>query len=350
MTPISDPTPVHNQDIIVSDDIVSLFPSLKPILVSEHIEREFEIPEKAANLNKKFFHSFGLISLILIVLVLIFLVWRLGSMTIGLSFPHWMIWTSASMGALSFILALLSFLFGFQKKWLYNRFITERLRQFKLQLLLDGNLVELAAASPEQFKSELIDRLKKFKFEFAYKGGAMDDFIEAEDFKLFVEPIAVKPGAVAQEVYKAYEALRLDYQVKYFKLKRNALIDLDEWTNGLAKFSLLFAGLLAFAELIVSLFVQGEFERKYGWYIAASAVSIGLLSAGVRVFRGARALAAESERYASKWIVLKILGERFRNPRSDAEEKLDIMIETERICIEELREFLIAFQKSDYLF
>jgi hypothetical protein len=176
----------------------------------------------------------------------------------------------------------------------------------------------------------------------------MNDFLNADDFELFVQPSVCPDAGLARQILEAYRALRLEFQAGYFSLKRQMLHTIDIWTNSIAKFSLLAAGVLALVEVILLLRHEAGHESKVGWFIAALALSAALVSAAVRVVRSAKAISEESERYTSKWVVLKILAERLRR-EADPQEQLDCMIETERVCVEELREFIRTFNKADYL-
>jgi hypothetical protein len=139
----------------------------------------------------------------------------------------------------------------------------------------------------------------------------------------------------------------LNYQAKYFSFKKERLHILDTWTDGIAKSLLLLAGILALGEVLL-LLLHADHESNPSWVIGASALSAALISAGMRVARSARAISEETERYMSKWVLLKILAERFRGEQDPAK-RLECMIETERVGVEELREFILTLKKSDYL-
>ena len=339
----------HNLDINVPDEILRQFPALIPLFKNQEIKNEFTEPETSANLYKFLFNFTGLTSLIFIIIVLLFTIWRYSALSAGFQVQNYFVWVSAILGILSLIVSIASYFLRFQYHWLYSRFTLERLRQFMFQQLLDGNFIELATTNKEQFDLALTERWHKFKFDFVLKKGAMNSFTKAADFKLFVNPNLSGNSELSQQIFEAYFVLRLGYQEEYFSFKQEELIDLDEWTKSLAKISLLIAGVLALAELIILLIHNSMLEKQVGWIIGALAVSSALVSGGVRVFRNARAISEEAERYISKWVVLKILSERFSGQNSTPEKRLEVMIETERVCIEELREFIRAFNKSDYL-
>jgi hypothetical protein len=275
--------------------------------------------------------------------------WRFFLHKAGIETPRWLLSTSAVLGLLSFALSLSShFLFRFQGRWLHSRFITERLRQWNFHQLLDGSFVALSQTDADKFDKELRGRWAKAKFEVFERAGTVDDFLNSEQFELFVEPSVCPDQHLGAQVLEAYRYLRLDYQVKYFSFKKDLLRTLDIWTNGLAKLALLAAGFLALGEVIILLIQRSDDESNLGWILGASALSAALISAAIRVVRSARAISEDTERYTSKWVRLKILAERFRRETAP-NKQLECMVETERVCIEELREFMRTFSKSDYL-
>lgn len=340
---------IHNLDICVPNEILRQFPDLIPLFTYQEFIDEFGEPERSANLYKKLFNFAGLLSLVLIILVLLFTLWRFSALSAGFEVLPVFVWVSAVLGMLSFSIALTSYFFHFQDKWLTSRFTTERIRQFIFHSLLDGSFIELAKTDKDLFNENLQKRWQKFKLNFVYKNGAMDDFVKAEDLKLFVEPNLSRNNELNLQIFEAYFDLRLNYQANYFSYKQRDLIDIDEWTKSLAKFSLLIAGILALAEIIILLIHDAGLEKQLGWILGSLAVSAALVSAAVRVFRNARAISEETERYISKWVMIKILSERFTSKNLSPDKKLEVMVESERVFIEELREFIRAFNKSDYL-
>jgi hypothetical protein len=213
--------------------------------------------------------------------------------------------------------------------------------------MLDGAFVALGQTDPPQFERELAARWVKAKFVVLEMPGTMNDFLNAEDFELFAEPSVCPDPALAQHILEAYQYFRLDYQARYFSLKKETLHSLDVWTSSIANFSMLTAGILAVGEVIF-LLIYGVEESGLGWVIGALALSAALISASVRVFRSAKAISEETERYTSKWVLLKILAERFRK-EADPAKHPECMAEMERVYVEELREFIRTFNKADYL-
>src|SRR5205807_4955364 len=137
--------------------------------------------------------------------------------------PVFLLWTIAALGIISFGLALSSYLLGFQGAWVNNRFITERFRQWKFQQLLDGSFVALSRTDLPRFEKELQARWARAKFDLLENEGTINDFLEAENFELFVRPSLCPDNDLAPQIADAYRYLRLDYQGKYFSFKKETL-------------------------------------------------------------------------------------------------------------------------------
>jgi hypothetical protein len=339
---------IHNKDIDVPQDLSAQFSQLSSLFDDASIKEEFKIPDALAMRSKALFNAQGLLSLTFIILLLLIATWRFFLYRIGIQPPVLLLWVSGALGVLAFSMALSShFLFKFQDTWLHNRFLVERLRQWKFQQLLDGELLLLSQTNLPEFDRELKARLIKAKF-ILQKPGALNDFLNAEDSNLFVKPSVCPDKRLAQEIFEAYQHLRLDYQAAYFSFKLERLRTVDIWTTSVANFSLLLAGLLALGEVILLIFEGGRQESNLSWLVGALALSAALISAATRVVRSAKAISEETETYANKWVSLKILGDSFKKA-TNSHRKLECMIETEKICVDELRVFIRTFSKSDYL-
>jgi hypothetical protein len=338
-----------NKDINLPQEMLAQFPRLRALLDSSEINQEFAARDHVANKSKALFNTFGLLSLIFMALTLMTAACHFLLHALHIEIPLYLLWIGAASGLLAFVLSLSShFLFGFQDEWLKNRFMAERIRQWKFQQFLDGSLVALSQSDHAKFDAELKGRWAKAKFSFLGTGGMMHDFLNGEEFELFVAPSLCPISDLVQEMFDVYRYVRLDYQARYFSSKKETLQALDVWTNAVAKFSLLLAGMLAVAEVVILLINTSAEESRLGWIVGASALAAALLSAATRVARSATAISEETERSISKWVVFKILAERFKRSTSPAE-RLECMVETERVCVAELREFIRTFRKSDYL-
>jgi flagellar biogenesis protein FliO len=340
----------HNLDINLPERISAQFPQLTKLLDNPEISGRFARSETTANLSKRWFNVFGLSSLVLIILMLLIAAWRPFIHKAGIATPSWLLWVSASAGFASFAMSITStYVFGFQGKWLLNRFVTERLRQWKFQQLLDGRFVDLSVTNPHEFDSELEKRWVMAQFDVLEKPGTMEDFLDAEDFRLFVRPSVSANTEMARTVADAYQSLRLEYQAKYLSFKKHTLGTLDVWTSGIGKLTFLLAGLTALTEIVIIAFNHSaSHESTVSWLLGVLALSLALISVAVRIIRSAKAISEETERYTTKWVLLKTLAERFYGD-TDPEKQLECMVETERVCVEELREFIRTFNKSDYL-
>ena len=158
-------TTTHNKDVYVPEEMLSLFPRLKKLLANPKMDEEFNHHEAVANRSKWLFNAVGLSSLVFIVVVLLITTWRFFLSKVGVHPPVYLLWGGAVLGCASFAMLLAShFIFRFQDKWLYSRFVVERLRQWRFQQLLDGDLIALSQSDPAAFERELTERWVKANF------------------------------------------------------------------------------------------------------------------------------------------------------------------------------------------
>ena len=110
-------------------------------------------------------------------------------------------------------------------KWLTARFMTEQIRQWHFQLLLDGRLVCQAARDPKLFERSRASRWAQFQeAQAANAEGSLTSFVAgaAMDFHHGVAPY--DDAMTAEQVVRAYSDLRFQKQLAYFKLKREEFV------------------------------------------------------------------------------------------------------------------------------
>src|SRR5205823_6231972 len=123
-------------------------------------------------------------------------------------------------------------------RWLAARFMTEQIRQWHFQMLLDGSLVSKAYPTPEDFEAERASRWSQFMARARNAEGAMNSFVEAESLDLRHSVKPYTDPATAEESIRAYDDLRDQTQLDYFKLKREEFAERDDWSEAFARWSI----------------------------------------------------------------------------------------------------------------
>jgi len=353
---IPDEMPVPSRDIFPSDDLLNLYPEIAPILRVEKTIKYFKDADAKAIIKKSIFVRLGTISLILVALVLTLLSWRLSLALLSISFPFWLELSSGVIGLIALFIQLYLFLTDAHQNWLYSRYIAEKTRLWRFQILLDGEFVSKFLQSPASYQAELEKRWIVFKEQFNHGLGGMNEFIEYQPLELMIKPTSYTESKFLAQIKEIYLMLRIDVQSTHFGDQYARLSVVDSLTDSWAKVLLGTSGILAVFEACLLTFqAAGTFDSENFGFKILTAVMAGLsltfaiVSAAIRVYRSASAIAEDRERYRSKQNHLKRIKDFFKE-ETDSSKILDLMTETEHACNEELQEFLISLRRSDYFF
>lgn len=349
------PVPVSNRDMFIGDDLLGLFPTLRPILHNPEIETFFARQEEVANRWKHAFVKWGSICLVIVCALLILLSWRLSLASLSIQFHPIVGYLAAVAGIIAVAIQISLALSGAHSKWLYARFAAELTRFWKYQSFLDGNLLSLLGGSSDAFNKAFSDRWILFSAQFKGGGGGMDEFIESSPFELSVTPSRYTSQDTFQEARKAYQVFRLDVQKTHLAYKNKVLKAVDEWTDAAAKISLLMSGIIVVTDAcLVGISAIGrvslegrEWTGLLAAILAGSALSLAIVSGGLRVYRSASAITDERERYRFKQLHLRRIDDQLKE-KTDQAEVLALMTRAEILCTEELQEFLRSLSHADY--
>lgn len=355
MLPIPSPVPVSNRDMFIGDDLLGLFPTLRPILHNPEVETFFARQEEVANKWKHAFVKWGSICLVIVCALLIILSWRVSLASLSIQLNPIIGYLAAAAGMMAVAIQIYLALSSAHSKWLYARFAAERTRLWKYQSFLDGNFLSLLGGSSEAFNKAFNDRWILFTAQFRGGGGGMDEFVESSPFELSFTPSPYVSPDIFQEARKAYQVFRLDVQKAHLAYKDRVFKAVDEWTDGAAKIFLLGSGVIV---VIDACLVGGsalgwinhegsEWTRLVTAILAGSALSLAIVSAGLRVYRSASGITEERERYRFKQLHLRRIDDQLKL-LTDQGEVLALMARAETLCTEELQEFLRSLSRADY--
>jgi hypothetical protein len=386
------PTQKFNDDLLLTEEDQKLamesFPELVDVLDFRELREMFRSYDLAANNAKKLRRRVGFIAILLAVLAL------LGASAAplyetrpdqgpvadsskfvpqGLDGVHREVWPrvlagfSAVLGVVSVLIGSFAMLNGKSKlRWLCNRLMTERLRQFQFQLLVYRIPEVLASIGNESGRKRFMDARRSWfaEFRLTYEGhllarlkAFLDDDAE-EDFLLHHNVESWPPRSIEDtglsRVFSAYRLLRFEHQLQYANYELRE--DESSFSGSSARqlkilreLSLGFIGIVFVAHLIVA------FSLVPGWSALASNsyvhlgiiwVVIGILA--LRTLEEGLQPTREVERYTRYRSSLASLLARF-DKATDAEEKIRIMQETERVAYQETRGFLKTNYEARYV-
>jgi hypothetical protein len=341
---------VHNTDLRPGEEYLATMPRLRVVLDHLALLKVFDRYDLIANSKQRVFRLMGIVSLWFASISLIGIAGELLLAALALAAPWYVTMLLELCAAISIVLALAPWLSRTRIQWLTARFMTEQIRQWHFQMLLDGSLVSKAHAGQKDFETERDSRWAHFMARAPNAEGAMNSFVDAENLDLYhpIKPYA--DSLTAEESVRAYSDLRIQKQLDYFKLKREEYAVRDEWSEAFARWTILSALLLTGVQLILAI-VRGLTKTDKldtaSESMFAAAIILVVLSAIVRVYRSAMALSVQRERYETKWVRLVAL--RTAWDTASTTQRLDFMKDVELVEVEELREFLRQMRRASYL-
>src|ERR1022692_4212938 len=145
---------LHNRDIDPPDDYLAALPRVRLALHHPALLDLFIRYDEIANSKQRLFRIVGMTSLAFAGVSLVGISVELLLGALGPAVP-WQVTMMLELLALMAIFLVLGLrLAGVREKWLTARFMTEQLRQWHFQMLLDGNLISKACVAPAAFTAE----------------------------------------------------------------------------------------------------------------------------------------------------------------------------------------------------
>jgi hypothetical protein len=237
------PLQKFNDDLLLTEGDRRLaaerFPELLHFLDFPELREMFVGYDLPANSAKKYRRQVGFVAILLGVLAL------LGASGAPLFEAQQVLWPRV-LGGLSALLGVISVLLGSigtlngesKQRWLCNRLMTERLRQFHFQSLVWRLPEVLGQTADAAGRKRLLDARRSWLAEFrlAYEGhlparlqAILEDDAE-DDFLLHHDSQPLRPLDVHTvdlgHVFSAYRLLRFEHQLQYanYKLRRDEKI------------------------------------------------------------------------------------------------------------------------------
>jgi hypothetical protein len=342
---------VHNTDLQPPKEYLATVPRVQLVLRYPALIETFDRYDRVANYKQRLFRLTGMVSLLLGGVSLVGIATELFLAALTVQVPP-LVTALLELSALgSLLFALGPWFAGTRTQWLAARFMTEQIRQWHFQMLLDGNLVSKAYAAPVEFQAERAKRWARFMAVAPNVEGAMNSFVDADSSDLYhpIEPC--RDPAAAEELLRAYVDLRFNKQMAYFKFKREYFAMRDDVSEAFARWMIFSALLVTGGQLILAILrVTHDVDalHRASETMFSAAIVLVILSAIIRVYRSAIALSPQRERYDAKWVRLVALRSAY-DAAPTVENKLCFMKDLEIVEGEELREFLRQMRRASYL-
>lgn len=345
-----------NHDLLIDHEdrevAKARWPALAGVLVNKELVDAFRIPERAAAAYKRRIQWAGTVSVLLALFCFV-------AGVCELSGAHWPERYAVWLGFLALASLAAAYLASrfcsWRRRWLVNRFIAERLRQWHFMRLLKGRNVACALGHGEERSNHGDDRHGELSVFMAdLRNSAAARMAAFRDGTQEVEPLAARAewpaGEQRAQVVDAYYTLRLRHQLDFathkLSLDDRTFVGLSgqhlrSLTDGLAAFTL-------FASVV--LVVASSFSTVGAtWRIAAAILILALSGVAVRAWRDGLAVGEDIERYQDYRRRLELLLARWKAAAND-DDRLETALNVEETVADELRRFLQAHQAAQFLF
>ncbi len=257
---------------------------------------------------------------------------------------------------------------GTKRRWLLNRVVTERLRQYHFQAFVcRWRAIAAALAGGEAARAYAEEREVGLHRLMAPYPGQLDseltDLLEDEtDTKCWLhqqQPLPVPDDTLPDldELFAAYRELRIRHQLDYANYKLRSEQNPLAWSPRLQEVIFSYASLICvlviFAihlSIAASLSWVGHAEqlRLLGFDVHVWVIWIAILVLGLRALQEELQPEREIERYRHYRAGVRAVRDRFDKAQSTAE-KLEIMQEMERLSFDEFRNFLRSSNEARFI-
>ena len=357
-------------DLLLTEDdrklAASSFPAIVHALDFPSLRELFAAYEAPANRSKAHLHQGGLATIILGVIALIGASTEPLYLSLSPNFAAALIVISATAGLFSIIFGAFGVFSSRSKaRWLEDRLMTERLRQFQFQMLVCRIPTIVGNAATAELKDQFFKARDRWlaKFELEYVGHLsaklkeiLDDDAD-EQFALHDSEALdhVEEGPVLDDLFAAYKLLRIQYQLQYanFKLSTESLRLPRKQVSLLSAISLVCILTVFFAHFAISVSYVNElisftFLKDWLAFVRSAPVHVlviwtVIVALAARAFEEGLQPTRELERYQAYKARLDRLLYHF-NAATSIAQKVNVMMEVERLIYEDMR----AFLKTNY--
>lgn len=285
---------------------------------------------------------------------------------------------SAGLGVLSIVIGLGGVLYsGAKRRWLCNRVMTERLRQFHFQAFVcRWREIAGSLASQEAAQYYVEQREMWFNRSFAASSGQLDseltDLLDDEsDSQCWLHPLPRLPLPGEQtpdleELFASYRELPIMHQLHYANYKLRSNQDALSWSPRLQEIIFSYTTLICILAIFgihlwiaFSVLLDGHVRTlvpilfKYesgnlGFDVHVGVIWIAIAALAIRALQEGLQPEREIERYRHYRAGVRAIRDRF-DEAATAAEKFQVMLEMERASFDEFRNFLRSNNEARFV-
>ena len=361
---------VFNDDLLMGENDPQFaqeqFPKISHVLDDLSLKKEFKKYDVAANEARERVRLFGFTTIGASAVALV-------ALTTQPVWPHaactrWIAAVIELTGSLAAIVAIGGLWLGsWKQRWLKNRLMTERLRQWHFQLMVRrGREIEASCKGHDAVVAFQKEREKWFAYFLKNHQGKLDGQLESA----VNDPVETMAwlhdrstsydigSPTLADIFDAYQLLRFDHQYKYTMYKLESTTDKPfwkflKWPPAVQRAALSGASGSCFVNaLICSVFLVWAHlfgaDEQVELYLRTTAIVIALLGVGLRAVQEGLGIEREIDRYQEYRERISLLRDRFKNT-SDEKERLHIMEEFEVVSVQEMQDFMRTHQKAKFV-
>jgi len=332
-----------NRDLFPTDETISLFENVKPLLVNKLVDETFVKHNDASVAAKKIYHRLGRIATILIAISAIYTV---ADALVIPAYPR-MNLVAAAIGlaaGLGIIIQIYILVTNQKREWLLNRYAAERLRAIKFQAFMLASTASDTGDLETKANAYVQEKITQLTNELNSDMAALDRFTPSQALQLVGTPNKAVNPDLEQSAKAAYQELRVVYQKRFADSELRRLNNQQRVINTSADLLYLLASCLVFGSLVVKVVSSGGAGPLGNWldFLAVTTFIIGISK---EILENA-ALGEQS----------KIRFEQYGKDLSEIERDLEnpkvkfrsIIEHTERMVLDELDDFCRASQRINY--
>ncbi|MGE0047103.1 MAG: hypothetical protein AB7J28_02385 [Hyphomonadaceae bacterium] len=254
---------------------------------------------------------------------------------------------------------------GAKRKWLLKRFVCERLRELQFQILIfRAPMIVDAIGDPAKQEAFFAER-QRLRDAFAIRHEAridaeFADITESEGDQacwLASAPdeaaVAAMDPAKADELFRAYEHLRINHQIGYVTHKlRNStkLFDfpIRRQEGVFAVGTIILVGLLFSVHLLTLPGAIFDFNSNWDRFFHFLTIAFAVTALAIRALEEGFQPQRDVERYETYRYGCRVVRERFGEAKTPAE-KFEAMRQFERLVFEEMKLFMRTSARSRFV-
>jgi hypothetical protein len=254
-----------------------------------------------------------------------------------------------------------------KRLWLFQRLMTERIRQFHFQTLA-FRLSDILASlrddhARDEYKTKRQGWFEAFKKRMEGKlDGEFAQIIRDDDPGVEVwlheersQPSEVRDSQDLAPLFRAYRELRIMHQIGYANHKLED--DLKLFSNAPRRQGalLVIAGFICIVLLVaihilvlIGAVTQASFWTEFRSEMSVLVIVIAIAALGVRAIEQGLQPERETERYQQYLAAVRAIRDRYDRAGSQAD-KIRVMQDMERVSFDEMQNFLITANRAQFI-